>query len=63
VNAVLDRHPSARVLWLPKRADLVDVVAAELREGDVCISMGCGDIASFPDEVIARRAELDGRSA
>jgi UDP-N-acetylmuramate--alanine ligase len=63
VNAVLDRHPSARVLWLPKRADLVDVVAAEIREGDVCISMGCGDIASFPDEVIARRAELDGRSA
>ncbi|MEX0847018.1 MAG: UDP-N-acetylmuramate--L-alanine ligase [Ilumatobacteraceae bacterium] len=63
VNAVLDRHPHARVLWLPKRSDLIDVVAAELRDGDVCISMGCGDIASFPAEVIVRRAELDGRSA
>lgn len=57
VNAVLDAHPTTRLLWLPRRGDLVDVVAAELRDGDVCISMGCGDIASFPAEVIARRAE------
>ncbi len=56
VNAVLDAHPHARVVWLPRRQDLVDFVAAELRDGDVCISMGCGDIASFPSEVIAARA-------
>jgi len=30
--------------------------AAALRAGDVCISMGCGDIASLPDEVLERRA-------
>jgi UDP-N-acetylmuramate--alanine ligase len=46
------------VVWLPRRADLVEFVARELREGDVCISMGCGDIASFPSEVLERRAEL-----
>jgi UDP-N-acetylmuramate--alanine ligase len=62
VNAVLDRHPRARVVWLPRRADLIDFVARELRSGDVCISMGCGDIASFPAEVLARRAEIDGSS-
>jgi UDP-N-acetylmuramate--alanine ligase len=57
VNAVLDRHPLSRVAWLPRRRELIDFVASELRAGDVCISMGCGDIASFPAEVIERRAE------
>ncbi len=57
VNAVLDAHPDTRLVWLPKRHDLIDFVAGELREGDVCISMGCGDIASLPAEVIDRRAE------
>jgi len=37
---------------------LIDYLARELRAGDVCISMGCGDIASFPDEVQQRRSEL-----
>ncbi|MEX2628097.1 MAG: UDP-N-acetylmuramate--L-alanine ligase, partial [Ilumatobacteraceae bacterium] len=44
VNAVLDRHPRSRVVWLPRRQELVDFVAREVRPGDVCISMGCGDI-------------------
>lgn len=56
VNAVTEAHPEARVVWLPHRADLVDFVAGELRAGDVCVSMGCGDIAVFPDEVVRQRA-------
>jgi len=60
VNAVLDAHPQTQMVWLPKRHDLVDYLARQLREGDVCISMGCGDIASFPDEVVLRRLELQG---
>jgi UDP-N-acetylmuramate--alanine ligase len=58
VNAVLDRHPTCRMVWMPRRQDLIEFVAAELRVGDVCISMGCGDIATFPAEVIERRADL-----
>ncbi len=61
VNAVLDAHPSTRLVWLPKRGDLIEFLAGELGEGDVCISMGCGDIASLPDEVMARRGELRAR--
>jgi UDP-N-acetylmuramate--alanine ligase len=45
-------------VWLPRRTDLVDFLARQLRDGDVCISMGCGDIASLPDEVQSRRVEL-----
>ncbi|MFZ4718429.1 MAG: UDP-N-acetylmuramate--L-alanine ligase [Ilumatobacteraceae bacterium] len=58
VNTVLDAHPTTRVVWLPKRLDLVEFLAQQLRDGDVCISMGCGDIATLPDEVHARRNEM-----
>ena len=56
VDAVLDAHPTTRVLWLPRREDMVSFLAGEAADGDVCISMGCGDIASLPEEVLGRRA-------
>ena len=55
VNAVTDAHPGQRVVWLPRREDLVSFVAGEARDGDVVVSMGCGDIASFPSEVLDAR--------
>jgi len=58
VNAVLEANPRAHVVWMPRRHDLVEYLSRQLREGDVCISMGCGDIATLPDEVLVRRAEL-----
>lgn len=58
VNAVLDAHPTTRMVWLPRRDDLVEYLSRELRDGDVCISMGCGDVATLPDEVRSRRDEL-----
>lgn len=56
VDAIRSAHPSARVEWIPNRGDLVKFLAAELRDGDLCLSMGCGDIEFLPDEVIAARA-------
>jgi UDP-N-acetylmuramate--alanine ligase len=61
VNAVLDAHPQAHVVWLPRRSDLVDYLAREVGVGDVCVSMGCGDIATLPDEVLDCRAALVAR--
>jgi len=55
LNAVLDAHPQTRVVWLPRREDLITYLAGAVGEGDVCISMGCGDIATLPDEVLALR--------
>jgi len=52
VNAILDAHPRAAVVWLPRRSDLVEYLSRTLRPGDVSISMGCGDIASLPSEVL-----------
>jgi UDP-N-acetylmuramate--alanine ligase len=58
VNAVLDAHPTTRLVWLPRRDDLIEYLSRELRAGDVCISMGCGDVATLPDEVRDRRDDL-----
>jgi UDP-N-acetylmuramate--alanine ligase len=55
VNAVTEADPMRRVVWLPERDDLVAFLASEVRAGDVCISMGCGDIATLPSEVIDAR--------
>ena len=52
VNAVTEADPARRVVWLPRRDDLVSFLAGEVRDGDVCISMGCGDIATLPSEVL-----------
>jgi UDP-N-acetylmuramate--alanine ligase len=62
VDAVCDAHPAQRVVWLPKRADLVAFLARELRAGDVSISMGCGDIAMLPDELLVALGARDGES-
>jgi UDP-N-acetylmuramate--alanine ligase len=59
VDAIQDAHPDKAVEWVPSRRDLIEFLAGELRPGDVCISMGCGDIASLPTEVLARLADLD----
>lgn len=58
VDAIRRAHPAARIEWQAQRSELIDFVAREARDGDVCISMGCGDIETFPDEVVARRREL-----
>jgi UDP-N-acetylmuramate-alanine ligase len=40
---------------------MVSFLAGEVAPGDVCISMGCGDVATLPEEVLARRAHLRSR--
>ena len=53
VNAVLDAHPSTRVAYLPGRSDLAPYLRRVLRPGDVCITLGAGDLTSLPDELVS----------
>jgi UDP-N-acetylmuramate--alanine ligase len=60
-RAVLDAHPWRRLAYLPRRRDLVPYLAGELRPGDLCLTLGAGDLTSVVDEVKARvRARLAG---
>ena len=62
VDAIVRENPQASIAWKPTRAELIEHLAVELRSGDMCISMGCGDIESLPDEVMAARRALRGDS-
>ena len=55
VDAILKSQPQSHVIYQPSRKNLVEFLADEIKDGDLCISMGCGDISSLPNEVIARR--------
>ena len=52
VNTVLDAHPLQRTAWLPHRSDVVTFLRAELRPGDLCLTMGAGDLTTLPDVML-----------
>ncbi len=51
VDAVLEAEPWKRVAYLPRKADVVPYLSAELREGDLCLTLGAGDLTMVPDDV------------
>lgn len=51
VNAIRRAHKDADVVWAPSRANTVAAIESWITPGDICISMGCGDIESFPDDL------------
>lgn len=57
-DAILAAHPHADVHWLPSRDDLIAGIPPLLRAGDLCLTMGAGDLTTLPDQLIAA---LDGR--
>jgi UDP-N-acetylmuramate--alanine ligase len=56
-QAVAAAHPDVDVRWAPDRAALVAELTAELRDGDLCLTIGAGDITDLPNEVLAALAE------
>ena len=58
VDAVRDAHPDQDVRYVVHREELVVQLADELDAGDLCLTMGAGDLTSVPDEV---RAMLEAR--
>ena len=52
VNAVLDAHSQTRVAYLPGRGEIAPYLRRALRPGDVCMTLGAGDITSLADELL-----------
>lgn len=50
LRAVLDAGPPARVVYLPRRADLVRHLPQLTRPGDLVLTLGAGDVTSLADE-------------
>ena len=50
LQAVCESGPRARVLYLPKRADVLARLPGLTRPGDLVVTLGAGDVTSLPDE-------------
>jgi UDP-N-acetylmuramate--alanine ligase len=55
-DAVLDAHPRQRLAYLAQREDVAAFLGRELRPGDLCLTLGAGDLTTLPDEMLARLA-------
>jgi UDP-N-acetylmuramate--alanine ligase len=53
VDAVLDAHPWQPLAWLPTLDDVVAYLPTVLRPGDLCLTLGAGDLTSVPDRLLA----------
>ena len=62
-DAVRLNRPDVELHYVDGRSDLVAAVAGLLRSGDLCLTLGAGDLTSLPDEVIAVGVSASGGSA
>lgn len=46
-------HPGADVRYIESLDDIVAALARELKAGDLCLTLGAGDLTTIPDRVIA----------
>jgi UDP-N-acetylmuramate--alanine ligase len=54
VDAVVRSRPGVDIRYVPRRDELIELLAADLAAGDLCLTMGAGDLTSVPDEVRSR---------
>ncbi|MHB8496558.1 MAG: UDP-N-acetylmuramate--L-alanine ligase [Acidimicrobiales bacterium] len=52
-DAVRDCAPLLPVYYAPGRSDLRRTVAGHLRPGDLCLTLGAGDLTTLPDELLS----------
>jgi UDP-N-acetylmuramate--alanine ligase len=56
-DALAEAVPGKRVIYLPRRSDVAWLLAREVREGDLVVTMGAGDITMVGDETLERLRE------
>jgi UDP-N-acetylmuramate--alanine ligase len=57
VDGISLADPRKRIVYLPHRADVVSFLHREVREGDLVITMGCGDVWMLGDATLERIRE------
>jgi UDP-N-acetylmuramate--alanine ligase len=60
---VLDHDPDAQVSWLPRRHSIVKYLRTILRDGDLLITMGAGDVTAIGPEYIRHMREREEYAA
>lgn len=57
VEGIARAAQGKRIVYLPHRADVVEFLRREVREGDLVITMGCGDVWMLGDAALERIRE------
>ncbi len=61
VDAVLEAHPWASVAWMPTLDEVTAWLRRRLRPGDLCLTLGAGDLTTVPDRLVSpAAAEVPG---
>jgi len=58
VDAVLEAHPWKSVAYLPHLDDVVRWLQATLRPGDLCLTLGAGDLTTVPSRLVAELGDV-----
>ncbi len=53
-RAVHEAHPESDVTYVARLEDAADELVDRLRPGDLCLTLGAGDLTQLPDRVISR---------
>jgi UDP-N-acetylmuramate--alanine ligase len=54
VDGITQVDPRRRIVYLPHRRDVIAFLDAEVRDGDLVITMGCGDVYMLGDAALER---------
>lgn len=52
-DAVVRSHPELDVRYVAERTAIRDELLSVLQEGDLCLTLGAGDLTALPDEIMA----------
>ena len=52
LEAVRAAHPEQAAMFLPGRGEVVEYLRTVLRPGDLCLTLGAGDLTVVPDELL-----------
>ena len=63
LEALLRRHHRKQAAYLPHRSDIVPYLSARVREGDLVMTMGAGDVTTVGPELVRALAARDDREA
>jgi UDP-N-acetylmuramate--alanine ligase len=57
VDAAAEAAPGKRIIYLPRRSEVAPFLAREIRDGDLVLTLGAGDITMVGDETLERLRE------
>jgi UDP-N-acetylmuramate--alanine ligase len=57
VDAASEAAPGKRIVYLPRRSEVAPFLAREIRDGDLVLTLGAGDITMVGDETLERLRE------